>query len=417
MIHPQFSLNVANRKLTMVNKPLSNIKILELSTMIAGPFAGQQLGDLGADVIKIERPGQGELARTLEPRMGDGNGESFYFHTANRNKRSIALDVTEGQGRDIFLNLLEDMDVVLENFHPSFTEKYDLDYESVKKYNDSIIYCSISAFGTTGPYREHPGIDTTVQALSGGMSMTRGEDTPPMRTGVPMNDVFASLYAVQGILAALRRRDLDGSGELIDISLLDAGIAGLTTRAMYSLISGEPYPPFGRRHNYFAPEGVYEVANGYVQLSVVTDRHWEWFCDVLDVPDLASDERFEGVNNRANNVEELDEELAAHMSDWTVDQLVNELRDANIPVAPINDTRSVWKDPQVQSRDMLQHIQHPEDGEVPTIGFPVKYDEIAQSIDRHPPLLGEHTTEILSEVGYEDHQIDELRSSDIVEQA
>ncbi len=269
----------------MTDKPLADIKVIELSTMIAGPFAGQQLGDLGADVIKIERPGQGELARTLEPKVNDGEGESFYYLTANRNKRNIALDVTTDSGREVFLELCGDADVILENFHPAFTEKYGLDYESVKQHNEPIVYCSISAFGTTGPYRKHSGIDTTVQALSGSMSMTRAEDTMPMRTGVPFNDVFASLYAVQGILAALRRRDRNGTGELVDVSLLDAGIAGLTTRAMYSLISGEPYPPFGRRHNYFAPEGVYEVANGYVQLSVVTDRHWEWFCDVLDASD------------------------------------------------------------------------------------------------------------------------------------
>jgi formyl-CoA transferase len=389
-----------------MTRPLDGVSVLELSTMIAGPYAGQMLGDLGADVVKIERPGSGELARDLEPRVGE---ESFYYLTANRNKRGLALDVTDGTGREVFLDLAETADVVLLNFPPTFAERYGIDHETVRERNPELIYCSISAYGATGPYREDAGIDTTVQALGGAMSMTRTEETPPMRTGVPMNDVFASLYAVQGILTALYDRRDSGEGEFVDVALLDSGIAGLTTRATYSFATGEPYPPFGRRHNYFAPEGVYEVADGDVQLSVITDRHWRRFCEAIDEPELAADERFEEVNRRVSNRSALDDLLADLLAEWTVKDLVGALREQDVPAAPVNDTVSVWDHPQVRAREMRRTMEHPDAGEVETLGFPVKYDRIEPAIEHHPPRLGEHTEAVLRSRGYSDADIDELR--------
>lgn len=399
----------------MTAKPLTDVSVLELSTMIAGPYAGQLLGDLGADVVKIERPGGGELARQIEPRLGD---ESFYYLTANRNKRSLALDVTDDPGREVFLDLAERADVVLLNFPPSFTERYGLDYESVRDRNEDIIYCGISAYGSTGPYRDEPGIDTTVQALSGAMSMTTDDVDNPMRSGVPFNDVFASLYAVQGILTALLDREMtecESDGEFIDVSLLDAGIAGLTTRATYSMATDEPYPPFGRRHNYFAPEGVYEVGDEKIQLSVVTDRHWQRFCKAFDSPELASDDRFLEVNDRVANAGELDEELRALFADRAVPEVVEMLREAGVPAAPINDTVSVWDNPQVQAREMRRTLDHPDAGSVDTLGFPVKYDSIEPSIERHPPQLGEHSKAILSAAGYDADEIASLLEEGVVD--
>ncbi|MFC7155487.1 CaiB/BaiF CoA transferase family protein [Halomarina halobia] len=394
----------------MADRPLDGVRVVELSTMVAGPYAGQLLGDLGADVVKLERPDGGELARRLDPRVG---GESFYYLTANRNKRSLALDVTSDAGREAFFDLVERADVVLENFPPSFTRRYGIDHGAVRERNERIVYCSISAYGETGPYRDDPGIDTTVQALTGAMSMTRDADGPPMRSGVPMNDVFAALYAVQGVLAALYDRDRTGVGDHVDVSLLDAGVTGLTTRATYSLVTGEPYPPFGRRHNYFAPEGVYAVGDGEVQLSVVTDRHWLRLCEVLDDPDLAADERFADVNERVRNRERLAAELAPRLAAWSVEDLVAALREAGVPAAPINDTRSVWDHPQVRARDLKRTVEHPTAGAVETLGFPVKYDRIEPTIRRHPPLLGEHTAEVLEELGYDPATIGDLIESGV----
>jgi len=397
----------------MASQPLADVSVLELSTMVAGPYAGQVLGDMGADVVKIERPGEGELARGIEPTLGE---ESFYYLTANRNKRSLAVDVTTDEGRDLFFDLAERADVVLLNFPPAFADAYGIDYEAVRERNEEIIYCSISAFGNSGPYREFNGVDTTIQALSGAMSMARTEETPPMRSGFPFADVIASLHAVQGILSALLNRSTNDEGEFVDVSLLDGVIAGLTTRATYSLATDEPYPPFGRHHNYFAPEGTFEAADGDVQLSVITDRHWRRFCEALDAPELAADERFETLDGRIEHHDACREAVAERIGTRAVDDLVAALREVGVPVAPINDTETVWDDPQVQAREMLRSLSHPEIGEVDTLGFPIKYRNIDQQIERHPPRLGEHTREVLRSAGYDDETIDALLDDEVLDE-
>lgn len=396
----------------MASQPLADVSVLELSTMIAGPYAGQILGDMGADVVKIERPGEGELARGIEPTFDE---ESFYYLTANRNKRSLALDVTTDEGQGLFYDLAERADVVLLNFPPAFAERYDVDYESVRERNEDVIYCSISAFGNSGPYSEYNGVDTTIQALSGAMSMARTEETRPMRSGFPFADVCASLYAVQGVLSSLINRYKNDGGEFVDVSLLDGVIPGLTTRATYSLATDEPYPPFGRHHNYFAPEGTFEAADGDVQLSVITDRHWRRFCDALNATALADDERFETLDGRIEHNDACRQTVADEIAEWTVDEVVVRLREVAVPVAPINDTKEVWDDPQVQAREMLRTMSHPDLGEIETLGFPVKYQHLDQQIERHPPRLGEHTREILRAAGYDDATIDDLVSEDVLE--
>jgi len=397
----------------MASQPLADVSVLELSTMIAGPYAGQMLGDMGADVVKIERPGEGELARGVEPKL---DAESFYYLTANRNKRSLALDATTDEGRELFFDLAERVDVVLLNFPPAFADRYGIDYEAVRERNEEVIYCSISAFGNSGPYRGFNGVDTTVQALSGAMSMARTDESKPMRSGFPFADVCASLHAVQGILSALLNRYKNSEGEFVDVSLLDGAIAGLTTRATYSLATDEPYPAFGCHHDYFAPEGTFEAADGDVQLSVITDRHWRRFCDALDAEELAADGRFETLDGRIEHRDACRQAVGECLSEWTVAELIDRLRGVGVPVAGINDTKEVWDDPQVQAREMLRSLAHPDAGEIDTLGFPIKYRNIDQEIERHPPRLGEHTREILTSAGYDDATIDELREAGILDE-
>lgn len=236
-----------------------------------------------------------------------------------------------------------------------------------------------------------------------------------MRSGFPFADVCASLHAVQGILLALLNRRKDGGGEFVDVSLLDGAVAGLTTRATYSLATDEPYPPFGRHHNYFAPEGTFEAADGDVQLSVITDRHWQRFCEAVEAPELAADGRFETLDGRINNQKACREAVADRVADWAVEELVERLRGVGVPVAPINDTTTVWENPQVEAREMLRSLSHPDIGDVDTLGFPIKYRNIEQEIKRHPPRLGEHTREILRSVGYDDETIDTLVDEQVLD--
>jgi formyl-CoA transferase len=372
--------------------------------MVSGPFASMQLADLGADVYKIERPDGGELGRSNPPFVED---RSTYFASVNRNKESVALDLKSDRGRDAFLSLAEKADVVVENNPPGRMERFGLDYETVSDLNPGIVYCSITGFGQTGPYRELPALDIVAQALSGVMSITGQADGEPQRAGVPIGDIAASMYAVQSIVLALYQRERTGEGDFLDVSMLDCLTTWLTVRAGYSWGRDEPYPRMGNALPEFVPYGVYETTDGYLAVVVVADHHWERLCATIGREDLADDERFATGSARIDNRDAVEEILADAFATATADEWFDRLRERGVPAAPIYDTLEVWEDEHVRSRDLLRTV---EDGyrEANAIRYPVDFGEIEAEITEGVPDLGADTRAALSAAGVDEETIEQI---------
>lgn len=388
--------------------PLEDIAVVELTQMLAGSFAGLTLSEYGADVVKVERPGYGEIARNVEPTVG---GESFYYMSANRGKRSVALDLKSDEGREAFLELAAAADVVIENFSPGTVDELGVGYEAVRERNPEVVYCSVSAFGQTGPKSDRAGVDYILQAYGGVASMARDADGRPTRCGLTVADLAGASYASNAILAAIRRRDRDGEGDYLDVALSDALLSFLSIRAGYSFATDEPFPSVGRAHVYFVPEGIFETADGYVQVSAVTEAHWERLCAVLDREDLAADPAFATIEARRENrdrlLDLLDEEFRARSTEEWVDRLV----DADVPAQRINDTRSVWDEPHTEAREMVFDVETPEGEAFPTVAYPVKHRSWEWTGDEYVAGVGEDTRAVLRELGYADERIDELEDA------
>jgi formyl-CoA transferase len=372
--------------------------------MVSGPFASMQLADLGADVYKIERPDGGELGRSNPPFVED---RSTYFASVNRNKESVALDLKSDRGRDAFLSLAEKADVVVENNPPGRMERFGLGYETVSDLNPGIVYCSITGFGQTGPYRELPALDIVAQALSGVMSITGQADGEPQRAGVPIGDIAASMYAVQSIVLALYQRERTGEGDYLDVSMLDCLTTWLTVRAGYSWGRDEPYPRMGNALPEFVPYGVYETTDGYLAVVVVADHHWERLCATIGREDLADDEGFATGSARIDNRDAVEEILADAFATATADEWFDRLRERGVPAAPIYDTLEVWEDEHVRSRDLLRTV---EDGnrEANAIRYPVDFGEIEAEITEGVPDLGADTRAALSAAGVDEETIEQI---------
>jgi formyl-CoA transferase len=378
--------------------------VLDATQMVSGPFASMQLADLGADVYKIERPDGGELGRSNPPFVED---RSTYFASVNRNKESVALDLKSDQGRDAFLSLAEKADVVVENNPPGRMERFGLGYETVSDLNPGIVYCSITGFGQTGPYRELPALDIVAQALSGVMSITGQADGEPQRAGVPIGDIAASMYAVQSIVLALYQRERTGEGDFLDVSMLDCLTTWLTVRAGYSWGRDEPYPRMGNALPEFVPYGVYETTDGYLAVVVVADHHWERLCATIGREDLADDEGFATGSARIDNRDAVEEILADAFATATADEWFDRLRERGVPAAPIYDTLEVWEDEHVRSRDLLRTV---EDGnrEANAIRYPVDFEELEAEITEGVPDLGADTRAALSAAGVDEETIEQI---------
>ena len=394
-------------------KPLlDGVRILDLSHMLAGPYCTLMLADLGAEVIKIETPGEGDRIR----RMGiyKIGGQSAYFLSINRNKKSVTLNLKSDRGKEIFYELVKKSDVVLDNLRPSTLEKLGAAYEEVKKHNPKIVSCSITAFGPTGPYADRPAFDLTLQAISGAMSYTGEPGRPPVRMGLPMGDLAGAMMAAYAISSALYKRETTGEGSKLDISLLDCMVSLHTYVAQY-LFAGSPIPePIGSGHISVVPYGAFRTADGWITIAVFTERFWKNFCDILGMPELATDERFATNNDRSKNRENLIPMIEEKLIEKSTDEWVDILSKERIPCGALKTIDKVLEDPQVRHRNMVVKVEIPEGGETDAVGNPVKAEDMEQEY-RFSPELGEHTDEILREVvGLEQHEIEDLRRDRIV---
>ncbi|URK17278.1 CoA transferase [Thalassospira sp. GO-4] len=403
---------------------LSGLRVLDLSRVLAGPWASQTLADMGAEVIKIERPGAGDDTRGWGPPFAkDANGndttEAAYYLTANRGKKSLTIDITKPEGQEIVRNIAAQSDVVLENFKVGGLAKYGLDYATLSAINPKLVYCSITGFGQDGPYKDRPGYDFMIQGMGGLMSITGAPDSAPggqpMKVGVAVADIFTGLYATIGILAALRHRDATGEGQYIDLALLDVQAAVLANQAMNYLTTGNAPGRLGNAHPNIVPYEAFPSADGYLILAVGNDSQFKSFCAVAGLDDLPADERYATNRNRVANRDTLVPLIRQAMVLKTTDEWISALEKANVPCGPINTLDRVFDNPQVKHRGLVKHLDHPTAGTVPTVGNPIRFSKTPITDEKAPPMLGQHSDEILRKVAdLSDDQIAKLRDAGIV---
>lgn len=402
---------------------LSHLRVLDLSRVLAGPWAGQILGDLGAEVIKIERPKSGDDTRSWGPpylQGADGNADlSAYFLTANRNKQSLAVDIAHPEGQELIRKLVAESDVILENFKVGGLKRYGLDYDSLKRINPKLIYCSITGFGQDGPYANRPGYDFLIQAMGGLMSITGQPDgepgAGPMKVGVALTDIMTGLYATIGVLAALSHRDRTGEGQYVEAALLDVQVACLANQAMNYLTTGQAPGRMGNAHPNIVPYQDFPTADGNMVLTVGNDEQFTRLCDVLEHPEWASDERFATNRARVANRKELIPRLRQATVMRSTQEWVQILERSGVPCGPVNTLDQVFEDPQVLARGMKQSVQHPSLGDVPTVGNPIRLKLTPVSYRTAPPLLGEQSKQVLEKIaGLSSGEIESLRERGIV---
>lgn len=391
---------------------LADIKILDLTRVLAGPFCTMILGDLGADVIKVEGPFNKDDTRSWgPPYIGE---ESAYFLCANRNKQAISLNLKTEGGKEVFKKLVAESDVVVQNFKTGTLTKLGLGYEEMKAVNPKIILASITGFGSNGPYKELPGYDYIIQAMSGLMSITGNPESPPQKVGIAIADVLTGLYTAIGILAALNERNHSGLGQEIDISLFDSQISALVNVASNYLVSGEIPKRLGNQHPNIVPYQVFQTLDQEMVVAVGNDRQFEKFSVILEMPELAANEKFNTNPMRVKNREELVQIISEKMKLKPLRHWQELMISAGIPNGPINDMEDVFHDPQVTARNMVIEIPHPTAGSVKLVGSPLKLSRTPVAMKRHPPLYSEHTELILTGMGYTSEQMNEMEKMNII---
>lgn len=377
---------------------LQGIRVLDLSRVLAGPYCTMVLGDLGADVIKVESPEGDETRGWGPPFLGEAQGESAYYLCVNRNKRSIVVDFKTEGGRAILHRLIKQSDVLVENFRPGTLARFALDFESASVINPNLIYCSITGFGQTGPLRDKPGYDFMIQAMGGLMSFTGEPEGEPMKVGVAVADLFAGQNAVIAILAALQARTLTGKGQHIDISLFDSQLGMLANVAGNYLISGNLPKRYGNAHANIVPYQSFQASDAWFIVAVGNDKQFEKLCVVIGKSELVTDTRFTLNSGRVQHREDLLAILKPIFMQRTASEWLSALETAGIPCGPINALDKVFSEPQVDAREMLVHMQHEEIGDLRLVGSPLKFSDTPVAYKRPPPKLGEHTDEVLKEL-------------------
>lgn len=407
-----------------VKGPLAHVRVLDLSRVLAGPWAGQTLADLGAEVIKVERPGVGDDTRGWGPPFladseGNPTSDAAYFLSANRGKKSVTIDFTRAEGQELVRRLAARCDIVLENFKVGGLAQYGLDYPSLKAVNPGIIYCSITGFGQTGPYRQRAGYDFLIQGMGGLMSVTGEPDYDggggPMKVGVAIVDIFTGMYATTAVLAALASRQQGGVGQYIDLALLDVQVATLANQATNYLVSGRSPQRLGNAHPNIVPYQAFATSDSHIILAVGNDEQYRRFCAVAASPQLATDERYATnagrVRNRDSLIPLLREIVRTRSKSWWI----SELEKAGVPCGSINSLDEVFADPQVQARSMCTMVDHSAAGLIPLVGTPMKFSETPVGATAPPPLLGEHTAEVLENLlGIYGRSLDSLREGGVV---
>jgi len=378
--------------------PLTGLRVLDLTRVLAGPTCTQMLGDLGAEVIKIERPEAGDDTRGFAPPFVPNTKESAYFVGVNRNKKSVTLDIAKPEGQAIIHKLLEHCDILVENFKVGALAKYGLGYEQLAKTHPRLIYCSITGFGQTGPYAPRPVYDALIQAMGGVMSLTGEPNGSPQKVGVPVADLFAGLYGCIGILAAVNHRNSTGQGQQIDIGMLDTHVAWLANQGMNYLATGENPPRLGNQHPNIAPYQEFPTKDGYIILAVGNDPTFERFCKAFGQEALLADPRFATNPIRVQNRQLVTDTLTPVMKSKTTAEWIDALEALKIGCGPINTLEQVFADPHVQAREMVVEMAHGSGEKVKVIANPVKLSATPPSYRSSPPVLGEHTKAVLTDV-------------------
>jgi crotonobetainyl-CoA:carnitine CoA-transferase CaiB-like acyl-CoA transferase len=405
--------------MTQKTGPLSHVKVLDLSRILAAPWASQILADLGAEVIKVERPGAGDDTRSwgppfLKDARGQDTREAGYYLAVNRGKRSITVSLDKPEGQRIVRELAMKSDIVLENYKAGTLGRYGLDEASLRKINPRLIYCSVTGFGQTGPRRDQPAYDFLIQAMGGLMSVTGEKDGKPgggpQKVGIPIVDLMTGMYTTVAVLAALARRNETGVGDNIDIGMLDVQVATLSNQAMNYLVSGKVPARNGNAHPNIQPQDVYACADGDVILVVGNDGQFAKLCSVLNRTEWVTDARFASNAQRVRNIGTLSGMLREDFLRWTREKLIAALDAVGVPCGAINSVAEVFEDPQVRARGMLTHVPHPSGVDMPQLASPMRFADAPLQTQSAPPLLGQHSDAILAELGYAASDIADLRA-------
>ncbi|MBC2931979.1 CaiB/BaiF CoA-transferase family protein [Nocardioides sp. zg-1228] len=392
-------------------RPLEGFRVLDLTRFLSGPYCTMVLAELGADVIKVEQPHTGDDSRRMAPKI---DGESYPFAMPNRSKRSVSLDLKTDKGRELFLAMAETADLVIENFRPGVADRLGIGYDGVKAVRDDILYCSISGFGQTGPYRERPGFDIMAQGMVGFLRMTGEPGGRPAKVGIAVNDIAAGATAIYSILAAQMQRMTTGQGQYMDISLVDAGLAWAVWESGAYFGAGEVPQPTGTRHRRSTPYQAYRTSDGYVTIGAANDRLWLRLLGALDRPEWENDPRFLTLPDRMAHIDELEAEIEAITITRTTDEWIKAIDAVGVPCGPVLTFDETLDDPHVQARGMIAELHHPVIGEMRTIAPPTKFSAMDYSVRGPAPWLGQHTADLLREIGESEDSIAALFADEVV---